>query len=210
MKNILFTICLLINGCSVKVTPNVNTGVNDSSATAFPIKEITEVNPGKTENLESTQNLLSSTSTSPGSNKDYLYKDILVELEVNLWNEETEGIEQSSSVDLDNITHQNLETADFVIIISQGSQTFIVLKPINGASAFIPDQETIDYYSCKDNFANFTSKTRFEYISGEPICILTTEGRIGIVRNSAKAIYNSENDAYTITMLITVFSGEEE
>lgn len=140
---------------------------------------------------------------------ELLYNSIVVNLKAKPYDPNVDEIDIDNVVNLDDIEQSDLKKSDIEIIITRGSQVFFFLNPINSALGYYSGKKSVDYDLCRKNLSEFSDSARPELLSGLPICVLTNEGRIGIIQVVNEFSHNKDDDTYNVSLLITVFNTNE-
>lgn len=147
-------------------------------------------------------------TTTPKEN-DYLYNNAIVTVRI-FPIDDLMGA-RISYINLDDLMNNNNIKSDVEILVG-GKIDFIGIKPANGATYFLLDENKGDYYSCLDHFpVEGLDRTAYEtqglnFEKGKSYCFFTNEGRIALVKfNNDSKKYNNDG-SFDFSMIITVFS----
>ncbi len=90
----------------------------------------------------------------------------------------------NSSMDLDNPKDEIVDygSVDISFMYAGGTSYFLTLNLKNGAMGYLDQNNFTSIDVCKSKLEYFSKGSFPEFPSGRPICVLTNEGRIAIIR----------------------------
>jgi len=149
-------------------------------------------------------------STETPNTEEYLYKDT----KVTVWlaNE----MESYAYLNLDDLTDNGMKNSDVVILMTSGNELYFDFYPINHSGYYYSGETTIDYDSCMKSFPinGMTLEDykyqEFEFITGNPYCVITNEGYIAIVKYLKDTLTYNDDYSANLSVLVTVYSKKNQ
>jgi hypothetical protein len=142
--------------------------------------------------------------------EEYLYKDAVVT--ITLGNEQ----EAIAYLNLDDLSENGKKNSDVEILNTSGSMTFYHLFPINNASYFYSERNTIDYDSCVEHFPivgltyiEYYAQAKF-FLEGNAFCVITNEGLVATISFVKDSIKCNDDYSKDLQIKVTVYNKKME
>jgi hypothetical protein len=156
--------------------------------------------------IDTTQNPpVISTVSAPG--KDYLYKNAVVTFS-QLGNPPGE----LRYLNMDDLSDNSPSNSDLLIKVMTGTAgTFYDLYPVNFARYYFSGKSYMNYDSCisefpaDSNYANSDDQS-LEIVTSKPYCVLTNEGRIGIIYAVKDSMMRNDQGDINLSLVVIVYS----
>jgi hypothetical protein len=107
---------------------------------------------------------------------EYLYRNVIVTIKV-----DTSNKAAISYFNLDDLSENGPETSDLEFQVIQDYGNAYSLFTINNAKLYYSEVKAMDYSDCVNEISEFRDYDVPPFLEGIGICVLTNEGRIGVV-----------------------------
>jgi hypothetical protein len=133
---------------------------------------------------------------------EYIYDHVLVTVHVDNNHESSIGY-----FNLDDLSDNSMEKSDLEFRIIQDRHIGYSLFPTNNATLFFSTENEMDYSGCYYHLSEFRDTDAYPFLTGIAICVLTNEGRIGVVNYKIDSIVTDENNhQISASFIVTVYA----
>jgi hypothetical protein len=119
----------------------------------------------------------------------------------------TNEIDPSTYFDLDSEKQGTGDPikGDIAFQSSAGSMVFYFLMPVNSAISYYQMGASASYEDCFQALSSFTKGSIPEFNDGKPICLLTNENHLAMVKYIANSIHRAQNGEATVSISYIVW-----